>query len=115
MEQLEGGHGLLYVEPNGEEEGLSVAEDCSVLGAAGRWQADAAEEGLEVSGAVLLQEDGRWDDETHRAGGGDDGCDAEDWEEQGRAEVQVSRGAGAEDAVLAGGEAGSEEVVCLCS
>lgn len=116
VEQVEGVHGLLYaVESDGEEEGLSVAEDGSVLGAEGRWQADAAEEGVEVSRAVQLQEDGEWDDEAHRTSGSNDGGDEEDWEKQGRAEVQVSRGAGAEDAVLAGGGQGGQAVRRWCA
>ena len=54
-----------------------------------------------VSVGVLLQEDFRWDYGAHRADGSYAACDAEDWKEQGRSDVQISRGTGAEGTALA--------------
>ena len=102
---LAGEGGLLStVERVGEEAGDEVAEDDLSVDDASRWAEDAAGGQSEVWGEMQVQEGQQH--QACRTGGGDDRGDAEDWDEEGAAEVCVSSGAAAEGAGISDGGVG---------
>ena len=100
--EVEGESGLLQaVECEGEETGHAVAENDGVLGEAQGSEADGNWQEAQVPGCLQVSQEGGREDGAYRTDRSNDGSDEEDRVEQGAAEVQVSAGAGEDDAEVA--------------